>query len=291
MIKLPTPLPFGAESSPRFLLLNSAEVDEALWEDLHSIPVVPEESPYPASLFPVLVDNEKLDDDLREQVHERVDLWEREIGSRFALAALDSPGNAEDVVAHLARMMKVQSPKGNADILCYYDPWIFRHLQGWLFYPDQMQALLGPVKTWHWREPDGSWQKYTSPAFADSGTRTLRLWKEQWPSLQRMEELHPVLKELASTDAALAWKAETARQADMLLGIAKDKYGLKEPSDRFLFALQALKFHPDIHSHPVLQVRLKQFSDKNISYVNECSGMDDAVMKKYASELPAHAHA
>jgi len=291
MFKLPTPLPFGAESSPRFLLVNAAQVDESYWEDLHPVPIVPEESLYPASLFPVLVDNKELDDDQRAQVHERVDVVEKNLDTCFALAALDSLASPEDIAAHLARMMNVQSPKGNADILRYYDPRVFRHLQGWLFYPDQMEALLGPIKTWYWHEPDGSWKKYTSPAYADTGQRTLRLWEAQWPSLQRMVELHQVLDVLADTNAALAWKAETARQADALLGTALSAYGLRDPSDRLLFVLQALRFHPDIHRHPVLQVRLKQFAEKKISYVDECAVMDDAVMKKYASELPSRPNA
>jgi len=186
-----SPLPFGTASSPRFLLLNAIAADKSLWKALHARYIV--STRMPDTVFPTLVDNEKLDDAQRQQLHDIMKTFEKKISECFVLAALDSPASEEEIAEHIVRTMNIKTPEGEPDLLRFYDPLVFRNLQGWLFHSGQMEALLGPIKTWHWRDPDGTWKKYTSSTYTNTNERTLQIREDQWPSLQRMSTLQRVL--------------------------------------------------------------------------------------------------
>ncbi|QAU24428.1 DUF4123 domain-containing protein [Dyella sp. M7H15-1] len=271
-------------SSARFVLINAAQIEPACWEDFHPTRVVPASHQHQASLFPALLDAQTWDEAQRAHLRERAHAWERQEGTPYAVAWMSAAGPASSIVTHLVHRMSVRHADGREDVLRYYDPWVFRHLRGWLLTPEQMDSLLGPIQAWHWREPDGTWHTHTRNCVAPS-LRPLRLTAEQWPSLRRMAELQFALTTLARLDPLLAWQPDTAKRIDALLGEAKARHGMHDRADRLLYALQAARFHPSIHTHPLLRQRLNQIDDDGPSYVELCTGLDDAGMQQLASEL------
>jgi hypothetical protein len=238
-----------------------------------------------AALFPALIDDQTLDEAQRLRWRQCALTWEQQEGpSSYLLALIQAPGLASSLCAHLARRMNVCRPDGREDVLRYYDPWIFRQLGGWLLSPEQLDGLLGPIEAWHWREPDGTWRTQERHCAAPS-LRPLRLTPEQWPPLRRMAELNHVLATLARTDPALAWQLETAQQIDALLHEARARHDMQDRADRVLYALQAVRFHPGIHSHPLLRQRVEEFADDGGTYVEACLDLDDARMQQLVREL------
>jgi hypothetical protein len=270
--------------SARFVLINAAQVEPAWWEDFHPLPVVPEAYRTQASLFPALLDSETWDQTQHARLLERARMWERQEDTPYVMALIDATGPASTIVAHLTRRMGVRRPDGRENVLRYYDPYVFRHLRGWLLTPAQMDSLLGPIQTWHWREPDGIWHAHTRQCDVPS-LRPLRLTPEQWPPLRRMAELQQALITLARIEPALGWRIDTAKQIDALLGQAQASHGMNDRADRLLFALQAVRFHPAIHRHPRLRQCLDRRPGDGPTYVEACADLDDARMQQLAREL------
>ena len=270
----------------RFLLIDAAQVEPAWWEDFHPLRVVPESHADQAPLFPALLDSHTLDDAQHTRLLERARLWERKEHTPYAIALIDASGATSTLVTHLTRRMSLRRPEGSEDVLRFYDPCVFRHLRGWLLTAEQMDSLLGPIGTWHWREPDGSWHAHSRHGETPS-LRPLRLTPAQWPALRRMAELHLALTTLSRTDAPSAWALQTARRIDALLGDAKARHGMKDRADRILYALQAARFHPDIHRHPLLRHRLSRLDGHGSTYVEACADLKDKRMQQLVSELDA----
>jgi hypothetical protein len=272
-----------AWASATHALINSAQTQPEYWEDLRGQPVVPlSHWRGKDALFPLLVelrDNEEKRALARR--HER--RWEAQEETPYVMALFETPEPAEALVEHLTRRMAVHRLNGRMDVLRYYDPYVFRNLL-WLFTPEQMDQLLGPIKTWHWREPDGQWQHYERQSEDAPGLIPLRLTPEQWPTLLRMAELQNVARQLAWIGFINAWSPKTMQRADALLAQARAQ-GLGSAEDRGLYAQQALRFGRDIHQHPVLRDCLKQAVNATMSYCMACADLDDMRMFELTEEL------
>ena len=245
--------------------------------------VVPELFRHQPGLFPVLVDIQALDNEGRTKIQERESAWEQEADTLYVMALFDTTAQASALIAHLVRRMFVRRPDGVEDALRFYDPFVFRHLR-WLLSAEQMDSLLGPIQNWYWREPDGMWHR--QPRAADHASlRPLRLTTGQWPTLLRMSDIQQALAELSRADSIHSREPAIAQQLDMLLAEAWRTYGMADRQDRRLYAVQATRYHRDIHRHPVMQSCLRRISEEAMTFVTACSDFDDARMRRMAEEL------
>jgi hypothetical protein len=270
-----------AWSSAKYALIDSAQTDPDYWEDLQALPVVPLSHPGRESLFPALADLQE-SDNKRALVRERERRWERHEQTPYLMALLDTPEPASALVEHLTRRMGISRPNGRIDALRYYDPYVFRNLL-WLFTPEQMDCLLGPIETWYWREPDGFWQRYERQG-GNPGIAPLRLTPKQWPTLLRMAEINTVARKLEWIGVPDAWRPRTMQRIDVLLAQARAQ-GLNNSEDRSLYARQAIRFNRDIHQHPVLRNCLKRAVSGETSYRMACRDLNDMRMFQLSEEL------
>ncbi|POR53589.1 uncharacterized protein DUF4123 [Paraburkholderia eburnea] len=276
-------LDVGTQPQARYALVNAAQVSRSQWVDLAYLPVVPERFCHQPELFPVLVDFQPLGPDGRADVWSRDRVSEQENGVPFVLAFFDATVEGSAVTAHLVRRMAVRRPDGVDDALRFYDPFVFQHLL-WLLSVGQMDSLLGPITTWHWRQPDGTWHQHVRVS-EQASLRPLRLTSPQWLTLLRMAEINRALVELSRVDPACAGKPGIAQQLDMLLAEASDVRGLGDPQDRLLYVLQASRYHRHIHQHPVLRNCLGQVRENAMTFVTACADIDDSRMCRLAKEL------
>ncbi|CAB3751502.1 DUF4123 domain-containing protein [Paraburkholderia solisilvae] len=266
-----------------FALINAAQTDRSYWEDLAPTPVVPELFREQPELFPALVAIHALDRDMRSAMARRASAWEQDSGTPYFMALLDAPVAASQLAAHLTRRMVVRRPDGQEDVLRFHDPFVFRHLR-WLLTSEQMDSLLGPVERWRWREPSGVWHVHPRSATQPS-LRPLRLSPEQWPTLVRVADINRALSQLARLTPSLPDDADTARELDRHLDEAWQRYRMNDRQDRVLYAMQAVRFHRQIHRHPILRERLRLIADGQLSFTGACAELNDAMLYRMAQDL------
>ncbi|MFC3552430.1 DUF4123 domain-containing protein [Lysobacter cavernae] len=263
-----------------FAVVNPLQVPPAQWRDLPHRPLVPKTLAAQPHLLPILVDLGQMDATSRVGLLERSERWDRGYDEPFFSALLTTDATDSQVAQHLTRQMMVRGPAGGENLLRLFDPRVFRHLR-WLLTPMQLDALLGPIDAWTWRDQHQSWKQQLRT------TRVTMHWRPsgvQWDSLARLGLLNRVLKQLGRVEPALVCDDDLAQRADRLLRESWEVQGLVDEADRRIFAEQALRFHADIHRHPQLAQRLAQARAGECSYVGACSDLDDTSMRGLARQ-------
>lgn len=263
-------------------LINPLQVGSSLWNDLPTVPLVPEEVEPQQQLMPRLLDLRDLSDTLRVSLLGRSQRHRRASRHPYFSALLRSEATTREVSAHLVRQLLVSAPDGSRALLRFYDPRVFRHLC-WLLDGAQLSTLLGRIDAWCWCGGPAHWRTHQREGAATS--LRLRLQPRQWETLRRLDLLNKSLQQIERITPALAVDDAVAQRTDALLATAYREYGLADPADRCLFAVQATVFHPGIHSHPQLASRLVRARDAATSYVGACADLDDSTLRELASEL------
>ncbi|WP_413616688.1 hypothetical protein MRB56_21390 [Halomonas cupida] len=108
--------------------------------------------------------------------------------------------------------------------------------------------------------------------------------RTQWRRIDRLASLNGILDRLLisapeQTQDEILW-----RRVDSLLAKA-EQLSLGQDEDRQLYAEQAVRFHPDIHSHPAIKERLDAAREQGSTYTRICADLDDAMLERMAAEL------
>lgn len=264
-----------------YAVVNPLQVDEGEFADLPTTPIVPEPFRMQPHLFPVLLVLDELDFDTRIGLLNRMRAWE--IGSEFPFfsALIKSDATPLRMQRHLARQMMRQHRDG-VDLLRPFDPRVFRHLT-WLLTNEQMDALLGPIEAWAWREPGGRWRQNIRRQI--SHAQTPRLNEAQWNSYARLGLVNRLIAKLHHVVPELNEDARRAREMDHFLDAAERIHHLADTDDRCLFAEQAVRYHPRIHMHRALADRLINADAGQTSYVRACADLDEPTMRQLVHDI------
>ncbi|AJX31499.1 hypothetical protein [Burkholderia oklahomensis] len=269
----------------QYAVINPLQIDEEAWADLETASLVPDRYREQAHLFPRLVCLASLDAAARDELLARARIWDREYDDPYFSALLHSTRGTDYIRGHLiAQMEQYHLARREYDVIRLHDPKVFRHLN-WLLSADQWESLLGPIDSWAWREPDGIWWNRTRDARITDVPARMRLSPEQWTTLLRFGEINQTLTLLSRIAPDLADDASLAQRLNALLAEAWNLHRLADRSDRLLYASQAIRFHPRIHQHPELQVRLKQTQENEATYADLCSDLDDTTMQRLVDEM------
>jgi hypothetical protein len=266
-----------------YAIVQPAQIDPAYRQGLDLHALVPEPFNAQPDLFPALLDLKALNVEQRASLFESAAAWESGIDTPYFSALLVTSASAAQVAAHLARRILVKRPDGGQEALRFYDPFVFRHLR-WLLTPAQMDSLLGPVQCWHWRAPSGEWLGQSRLA-THASVPPLLLKREQWPTLMRLGDINLTLRRLARVAPNLKDDESLAQQLDKLLDEAWTKHGMVSALDRCLYAEQAVRYLPRIHTHPQLRQRLEQARTGAMSYVRACADLDATALHELSAQL------
>jgi hypothetical protein len=266
-----------------YAIIQPTQIDPAYRQGLDLHPVVPEPFNAQPDLFPALIDLKTLDAKQRASLFEHAVAWESAVDTPYFSALLVTSASTAQIVAHLARRILVKRPDGGQDALRFYDPFVFRHLR-WLLTPGQMDSLLGPAQCWHWRAPSGEWLGQSRVA-THASVPPLLLKREQWPTLMRLGDINLTLRQLARVAPNLKDDEVLAQQLDKLLDEAWVTHGMASTQDRCLYAEQAVRFLPRIHTHPQLRQRLDQVRTGAMSYVRACADLHATVLHELSAQL------
>jgi Domain of unknown function (DUF4123) len=266
-----------------YAIIQPGQIDPAYRQGLILHAIVPEPFNAQSDLFPALIDLKALDVEQRASLFEHATAWESGVDTPYFSALLVTSASTAQIVAHLARRILVKRPDGGQDALRFYDPFVFRHLR-WLLTPAQMDSLLGPAQSWHWRAPSGEWigQNRVAP---HASVPPLLLKPDQWPTLTRLVDINLTLRQLARVAPNIKDDEMLARQLDKLLDEAWVKHGMASTPDRCLYAEQAVRFLPGIHTHPQLRHRLEQVRTGAMSYVRACADLNATVLHELSAQL------
>lgn len=264
-----------------YAVVNPLQVDEDEWSDLPMTPIVPERFKTQAHLFPLLLTLDELDFETRVGLLDRMHMWEPNSDFPFFSALIQSSAAPLRIQRHLARQL-TRRRAGSVDLLRPFDPRVFRHLN-WLLTTEQMDALLGPIEAWAWREPYGIWrQTYRRQV---SKTLAPRLHDSQWASYARFGMLNSLIARLHDVAPHLNVDASRARELDGFLELAERVHHLGNLEDRRLFAEQAIRYHPRIHTHAALRERLQKAAARQTSYVRACADLGEMAMHQLVREI------
>jgi Domain of unknown function (DUF4123) len=262
-----------------FLLLDMAHVKTDFWRSLPGIPIVPRELVDKVAILPRLVTIAELDQAQRGKILDAL-LAKPNGRSLPAAALLATDASADRIIVHLRSRMIVSPPAQEKIWFRFYDPRVFRHLL-WMATPDQLATLFGPTRAWTWRDAQGSWHRSSPPPDGQAAlqflARDLDFVRIRW-----LEQCLQVLREdvpgfVDDPDN------QQARRVNALIDAAL-AHGLSDEADVRLYVTQAVRFHPQIHHHPELVLRLRAVADDD-SYVGACSNLDADTLSRYASEM------
>lgn len=270
-----------------FLLLDQAHARSSFWRGMPGISIAPTVLEKEAAALPRLVAVDQLDQAQRVQALD--DLLSAPVETPRPVAALMvSDGGIDRLAKHLSARLVVSIPLQGKHLFRYYDPRVFRHLL-WMATPAQLAALFGPVSAWTWCDHQGHWHRSLPP----QGIEPALSFHPMGLDLARIGLLERCLKVLRNTVPDYTDDAGDVqpRHANALLDVAL-AHGLIDEADLHLYVVQAVRFHPRIHSHPNL-VRRLQAASTDDSYVGACSDLDADTLTRYARELssPCKDHA
>lgn len=262
-------VPHRLLSDHAFLILDPEQVTQPLWNELPSVPLVPERLIREANSMPRLVEVCELTEQQKARVLRYLLSAKPEEGLAVA-ALLNSKVNTSSLQRHLIRQLIIQTPSKGQLLFRYYDPRVFRHLL-WMATPLQMTTILGPITQWTWCNSQGQWQHAVPP----DGPMIARYFRVGELRLERIGLLERTLKMVRKRvpDVTDDVSNKLTRQVDQLLDEGQ-RYSLEDEKDLRLFVRQALTYHPVVYQHPQLQSRLKAV-DKNTSYVVLCRDLSE----------------
>lgn len=266
-----------------YALLNPLIVDSEAWADLPCEPLVTPHANVRPHLLPQLVCLNELSSEARLALVKRIELHQRR-GVTFFCALLQSQASADAIAEHLKlHLEQRRSGDSRRWWLRFYDPHVFRHLC-WQLEPEQMDRLLGPITAWRWPDVQGDWYCQRHHSTRQSALPHLMLDRTQWRRIDRLASLNGILDRLLisapeQTQDEILW-----RRVDSLLAKA-EQLSLGQDEDRQLYAEQAVRFHPDIHSHPAIKARLDSAREQGSTYTRICADLDDAMLERMAAEL------
>ncbi|MFQ3790057.1 DUF4123 domain-containing protein [Halomonas sp. A29] len=266
-----------------YALLNPLTVDTDAWVDLPGEPLVTGNVNTRPHLLPQLIHLNELSAGAREALAERIEQHQRR-GVAFFCALLDSRAPAERMAQHLKLHLEQRRPGDKRRWwLRFYDPYVFRHLC-WQLDAEQMDRLLGPIDAWYWPDAQGHWYCRRHQSDQASDVLHLLLSRAQWARIDRLALLNRTLDALELAEPEREQDAALWRWVDTLLEQA-ERQPLADEDDRQCYAEQAVRFHPQIHSHPTIHARLDRVREQGISYTAACADLDDARMASLAAEL------
>ncbi|WP_081694603.1 DUF4123 domain-containing protein [Halomonas huangheensis] len=269
-----------------YALLNPLIVEPEAWADLPCEPLVTPHANVRPHLLPQLIRLNELSSEARLALVERIGRHQRR-GVTFFCALLQSDASADVIAQHLKLHLE-QRRTGDKRRwwLRFYDPHVFRHLC-WQLEPEQMDRLLGPIAAWRWPDAQGDWHCQSHHSTKQYAMPQLMLDRKQWRRIDRLASLNAVLDTLLISAPEKAQEKALWQWVDILLSRA-EKLPLNQAEDRQLYAEQAVRFHPEIHSHPALKARLEDAREQGSSYSNSCADLDDAMLESMATELNSH---
>nr|WP_267957630.1 DUF4123 domain-containing protein [Halomonas zhangzhouensis] len=266
-----------------YAVLNPLVVDTADWDDLPSEPLVTGNVDVRPHLLPQLIHLAELPAETRLALAERIE-QHRQRGVALFCALLDSRSPAERVAQHLKLHLEQRRPGDKRRWwLRFYDPCVFRHLC-WQLDADRMDRLLGPIDAWYWPDAQGHWHCRRHRSDQPSGVPHLLLDRAQWARIDRLALLNRTLDVLELAEPELEQDETLWRWVDALLERA-ERQPLPDEDDRQRYVEQAVRFHPQIHTHPTIHARLERVREQGISYTEACADLDDARMASLAAEL------
>ncbi len=269
----------------QYAVINPLQVDEEAWADLETVPLVPDRYREQVHLFPRLVSLKPLEANARADLLARAQQWDREYDDPYFSTLLHTKKDNDIIRTHLiAQMEQYHLARREYDVIRLHDPKVLRHLS-WLLSADQWESLLGPIEAWAWREPDGTWWYRERDVRVTDVPSRMRLSPEQWTTLLRFGEINQTLMLLSRAAPDLVDDASLAQRLNALLADAWNIHRLTDRSDRILYAIQAIRFHPRIHDHPEMRRRLRQPHADDSSYADRCDDLDDATMQRVVDEM------
>lgn len=267
----------------QYALLNPLVIEQTEWQDLPHRVLIPPQVDVRPHLLPRLILLGQLDGTERLQLASRIERHRRR-GEAYFCALLHGAADADQVAGHLQyQLVQRRGIEREPWWLRYYDPQVFRHLC-WQLREDQLDRLLGPITQWCWPDGTGQWHPQRHQTLQPTLLPALFLTEQQWQGIDRIALLNRTLATLAVAAPELEQTPALWRHTDELLELARE-YDLASGEDRALFAEQALRFHPRIHSHPALGACRERARRDGIEYSEACATLDDIGMSQLAAEL------
>lgn len=266
-----------------YILINPLQVDAATWNDLPTVPVVPEPFKTQPHLFPVLLELGKLEFTARIGLLDRAETWARTNDTPWFSALLASAAPADRLRMHLGRRMALHQREGHDNYFRFHDPRTFQHLH-WILDAEQMDRLLGPVKAWAWQDSTGQLVSYVRN-FEEDSVIPLKLSQEQQATLLRLGDINENLRRLARKAPQRLGDATLAQQVNKLLIEAWTEHRMSDPADRQLYVEQAIVFDLRIHQHPDMLVCVARAQSGELTYVGACAHLDTSAMQRMAEQM------
>lgn len=265
-----------------FVIVNPLQVPAPYWQHLPVMTLTPKPLKDQSHLAPVLLDLRQMDKDARIALLMCSETWDRDHDTPYFSALLVADVSHRQLASHLRSQTIVRSPSTGQSWLRFHDPRVFQHLR-WVLSAAQMDDLLGPVSIWTWRDQEGKWQTHSRDGAP--GTASAALTPQQWDTMSRIGILNRTLLQLSRKISAFVADDAMAQRVEKLLSESFVLHGLRDESDRRLYAEQIIRIHPLVHRHPDLVSRLAQARTGECTYVGACSNLDDEEIRRITLDL------
>jgi hypothetical protein len=169
--------------------------------------------------------------------------------------------------------------RGKRCLLRWFDPRVLELIRLWLR-PDQISALLGPVKAWMFIDGAGRLQVLTPEVKND--------WAEpkidapQWAKLRRAGLINQLLPLASQWGAPAADKREIVSLLDHILA-RSEAQGLSSEADAMVFVSCALNVHSRFDEHPAFAALLSGAKGGGAPFSESAAALGESVLEEVAA--------
>lgn len=226
----------------QYALINPLQIDRRIALLWPCEPIVPKELLGQEHLLPYLLKPGEMTPDARLVALEETVQYARDHGRSPFSALLKCDAGSHQVRNHLARMM-VRKFEGEQMLFRYYDPRVWNALK-WMLSPSQLDALLGPVKSWTaLASQGGRWQSYESKGHNKDAPQPT---SDQLHAISSLASVNRVIERLRQEGEGTEDTALSKRVFDEMERARE--HGLMDSDDKEAYAFASVHQSPEIHN-------------------------------------------
>lgn len=266
-------------------LINPLQLDPGQWQEMPSIPLIPEQLDAVASQMPHLIILRNVTEVEKLRILDKSDSWQGAYGVPIIPLLLRS-SEKPDVLAKKLRVSMLARYRGDSWFwLRFHDPRVFRHLQ-WIMNPAQLERLMGRGNSWSWFDQENKgWCERECPE--PGSDCSLALDMGQWGSVFRLEVLNRTLKDIVRVRPGLVMSERLFRDADELIVRAVEVEGLTALDDQIAYTRNSLIFGPAFHEHPAIRACLTSARIGESGYTSGVALVERDVLSEINFDLGA----
>jgi Domain of unknown function (DUF4123) len=263
-----------------FAIVDPLVVDAALWKHLPATPLGEKEFDCDTAQLPHLLCLRDADELARLEILDVADAFTATEDTSFFCALLRTAESVPSLTRRLSRrLVLTRGGRGQQYFFRYFDPRVFLHLPR-ILSAEQTHSLLAPAVAWAWFDPlSQQWREHRVADGLPTSAAALTLTDKQLDSIARIELVNRALRRLQREHPQHALTPQMVEAVDTHAKRAIDDERLADSDDQVQYALDALRYGPQVHQTTAVRQVLESARLAEASYVGGMSALGESTIQ------------